>query len=73
MNFRHAPAAADDIFGIQFQLLQANAPQIAFLHTLFKEILQRNHETMMDTGIWLEQTTFQLILSQKSSDVYLYT
>jgi len=26
MNFRHAPAAADDIFGIQFQLLQANAP-----------------------------------------------
>lgn len=72
-NFRHAPAAADDIFGIPFQLLQANAPWIAFVHALFKEILQRNHETMIDTGIWLEQITFQLSLSQNSPDVYLYT
>jgi hypothetical protein len=40
-NFRHAPAAADDIFGIQFRLLQANAPWIAFLHALFKEITRR--------------------------------
>jgi hypothetical protein len=68
-NFRHALAAADDIFGIQFQLLQAIVPWIAFLHALIKEILQRNHETIMDTGIWLEQITFQLILSQKSPDV----
>jgi hypothetical protein len=33
-NFRHAAAAAavDDIFSIQFQLLQANVPWVAFIH-----------------------------------------
>jgi hypothetical protein len=72
-NFRHTPSAADDFVGIQFQFLQANAPWIAFLHALFKEVLQRNHETMMRTGIWLEQITFQLILSQNSPEVCLYT
>jgi hypothetical protein len=50
-NFRHAPVVADDIFGIHFQLLQANAPWAAFLHALFKEILQRYHETK-DNGYW---------------------
>lgn len=63
---RHAPAAVDDIFGIYFQLLQANAPWIAFLSAFCKETLQRIHETIMDTGIWLEQITFQLILSLRS-------
>lgn len=72
-NIRHAPAVADDIFGIHFQLLQTNASWIAFLHALFKKTLQRTHETMMDTGIWLEQITFELILSQRSPDIYLYT
>lgn len=70
---RHAPDAVDYIFGIYLQLLKANAPWIAFLSALCKETLQRVHETMMDTGIWLEQITFQLILSLRSPYEYLYT
>ena len=46
-NFRHAPTAADDIFSINFTLLQANAHWIDFLHALFIETLQRNHETIL--------------------------